>query len=55
VKKVGIFYEFTKGGAKQTAEVSVDAESESAAKKKFEGQFKGKIDRVISTRTIGRP
>lgn len=53
--KIGIFYEFTKGGQKQTAEVSTEAASESAAKATFEKKFKGKIDRVISTRKIGKP
>jgi len=55
VKKIGIFYEFTKNGRKETAEVSTDAESEAEAKKTFERKFKGRFDKVISTRTIGKP
>jgi len=53
--KVGIFYEFTRNGRKETAEVSTDAPSVSDAKATFERKFKGRFDRVISTREIKRP
>lgn len=53
--KVGIFYEFTRGGRKETAEVTTEASSEGAAKQKFERQFKGRFDKVISTREVKKP
>lgn len=53
--KVGIFYEFTRNGRKETAEVTTEASNEGAAKQKFERQFKGRFDKVISTREVKRP
>jgi hypothetical protein len=53
--KIGIHYEFTRRGRKETAEVSTEAASETEAKQKFERQFKGRFDKVIGTRKIGKP
>lgn len=53
--KIGIFYEFVKGGRKQTAEVAVEAASPAAAENKFKNQFAGRFTRVISTREIKKP
>jgi hypothetical protein len=53
--KVGIFYEFTRNGRKETAEVSTEASSVSDAEATFKRKFSGRFDRVISTREIKRP
>lgn len=53
--KVGIFYEFTRNGRKETAEVTTEAPSEGAAEQKFKRQFKGRFDKVISTKGVKKP
>lgn len=53
--KVGIFYEFTRNGRKETAEVTTEAPSEGAAEQKFKRQFKGRFDKVISTKEVKKP
>lgn len=53
--RVGISYEYTRNGRKETAEVATEAPSVDAATTKFEREFKGRFDRVISTREVKRP
>jgi hypothetical protein len=48
--KVKIFYEFTKNGGKQHAEVLTEAPSKDAAKREFERKFKGRFDQVVEVR-----
>jgi len=53
--KVGIFYEYTRNGRKETAEVATEAPSVADGQAKFERSYKGRFDRVLSTREIKRP
>ena len=53
--RVGIFYEYTRNGRKETAEVATEAPNVAAAVRKFENAYKGRFDRVLSTREIKRP
>lgn len=53
--KVGIYYEYTRKGRKEQAEVSVEAPSKAAATNKFTNQFAGRYDKILSTREIVKP
>lgn len=53
--RVGISYEYTRNGRKETAEVATEASSVAAGRAKFEREFKGRFDQVISAREIKRP
>lgn len=53
--RVGISYEYTRNGRKETAEVATEASSVAAGRAKFEREFRGRFDQVISAREIKRP
>lgn len=53
--KVAIFYEYTRNGRKETAEVATEAPSVADGQAKFERTYKGRFDRVLSTRELKRP